>query len=136
MKTFNRAIELHDSDVETVCVGKDGCLTLVFSSAYIHESEGVPGINKGRGLVQGATLEIERGEIVQNASSLPSTISDGFFIFDGKQTDNMIPLPFDRRGDFRIELTLVSGEKLHLRGISAKLTLHGDAVYIEDFPGT
>ena len=131
----NRIIELHDFEVEAVLRTKGGRVSLIFSSAYIHESEGIPGRDRGRGLAQRAELEVEDGEIVTNLPSWPSTISDGFIRINGELRENVIPIPFDFTGAFEIELMLVSWKSLYLKGKRAKLSLQGEATYEEDFPG-
>ncbi len=131
----NRIFELHDSKVETLLTTKDGQVTLIFCYAYIHESDGIPWVDRGKGLAQRAELEIDGGEIVINSSSLPSTISDGSIRVSGELRENVIPIPFASKGPFEIKLILVSGESFQLRGHGAKLNLQGEALYVEDFPG-
>jgi len=57
-----RTIELHDSVIATIVL--DGGTTLItFSHAYIHQSDGVPGVDPGSGWSQRAELRINRSSI-------------------------------------------------------------------------
>jgi hypothetical protein len=51
---LNQAIELHDSKVAELSYEVSGRAVLVFSSLYIHESAGRPGVDSGKGWFQQA----------------------------------------------------------------------------------
>jgi|HubBroStandDraft_6_1064221.scaffolds.fasta_scaffold10588_2 hypothetical protein len=128
---MNRAIEIHDSTLDSLALC-DGVLVLHFSSAYIHESKGLPGVDAGSGWVQEANLKIGGVEIVGFFSELPHDLSDGYFKLGDTVYENMIPVPLDHDGEVYLRL-----EKLHevvsIKGISAKLELVGEATYVEEF---
>lgn len=55
----NRLIELHDSDVLDVTL--DGDDVVIAMSAYVHESEGRPGIDAGTGWTQPVRVTVIEG---------------------------------------------------------------------------
>jgi hypothetical protein len=66
----NRCIELHDSEITTISAMTDGTILVRFSSAYIHESHQVLGVDGGKGFVQEADLIVTEGKV---AGNLPTT---------------------------------------------------------------
>ncbi|MBX9660251.1 MAG: hypothetical protein K2X00_16955 [Nitrospiraceae bacterium] len=131
----NRIIELHDSTIERIATDLEGKIRVVFSSAYIHVSDGTPGIDKGSGFVQRAELQVEQGIISGSLPPFPSDISDGSMVLDGIRRDNTIPIPFEFLGSFNLLLVFVPGDSMSVQGIGARLSLQGNPRYIEEFPG-
>ncbi len=136
----NRAIEIHDSELEQITrEGADAILH--FPCVYIHSSEGRPAIDPGTGWSQPAVLRIGNAR-VQGAFSSESRsayggvhcLSDGALTVDGEVSDNLIPIPLSVRGavELRVECW---GDTVQVIGDSAELTLIGDAQYVEEFPG-
>ncbi|MCI0559438.1 MAG: hypothetical protein MN733_13160 [Nitrososphaera sp.] len=132
----NRIIELHDSEIEDIASRGDGSAVIRFSTAYVHESDGVPGVDKGIGLVQRAELIIERGQMTGKAPSFPMQISSGFTALSGKKQDNVITIPLDFSGEFEVQIVFVSGHEMSIRGVGAKPIMYGEPEYVEEFPGS
>ena len=130
----NRCIELHDSEIAEISPAADGKMIVRFSSAYIHESHKVPGIDGGKGFVQEADLIVTEGKVAGNLPRFPTDISDGSIVLNRQRVDNIIPIPFDFIGEFSIGIVFVSGDNVQIRGTGAKLVLHGEPVYVEEFP--
>lgn len=128
---MNREIEIHDSILDSLSL-RDGLVVLHFSSVYIHESEGVPGVDAGSGWVQEAYLKIGSAVVVGSFSELPRDLEHGYIKLGITLSDNMIRVPLDRQG--AVELRLGGrGEVISITGISAKLELVGEATYVEEF---
>ncbi len=136
----NRAIEIHDSAVDSIAI-ENGVAVIHFVSAYIHQSDGIPGVDAGTGWTQEALLRIGHGAIegafseeVRKAlgNDRPHYLYDGSLRVGDKVLDNVIPIPLDVLAD--VELTLEScGYTVRVKGTSARLELVGEAVYVEEF---
>jgi hypothetical protein len=130
----NRAIEIHDSVLDALSLDH-GDAALHFSHLYIHETEGVPGIDAGTGWSQEGKLTISTGIIEGSFSELPRDLWDGCLAMDGTVSENMIPVPLDYKG--KIELRLESwaqvSEIISISGKGARLELIGEAEYVEEF---
>jgi hypothetical protein len=72
----NRAIEFHDSTFDSL--ERDGAnVTLRFSEAYIHESNGEPGMAAGSGWVQEVRIHIGGASLSGEIPELPCDLWDG-----------------------------------------------------------
>jgi hypothetical protein len=129
----NRVIELHDTCVEGI-EQVHGRIVLRLS-AYLHESEGRPGIDRGTGWTLPARLVIENGRYDRPFVSHSLWVIDGHISIDDSLLDNCIPLPFDKRGRIRLFLAGAEGE-LAISGDRVYVEPMGPAVYVEEFPGT
>ena len=126
----NREIELHDTRVERV--EQSGTSIVLWLSAYMHESEGRPGVDRGTGWNLPARLVIEHGEFDRPFSSPFLRVTDGHIAVGDRLYDNGIPLPFDEHGEIHLFLSGAEGE-LAIRGKRAYVEPTGAAVYIEEF---
>src|SRR5712672_3566356 len=132
---LNSAIELHDSILASVeSVG--GRTKILLQSAYIHKSEGVPGVDPGTGWVQDVILSVESGSVEGQAVELPYDVSDGELLLNERKLENVVPLPLDHSGKIELMLHLTSNERLVIRGDRITSELAGTPRYVEDFPGT
>lgn len=130
----NSIIELHDSVVGDIAtIGSQ--VIVFFARAYIHKSEGRPGWDAGSGWVQAATLSWAEATIEGNVPELPAGIWEGDLIVDVEVQKNMIPIPFSHTGTVALRLHLETPVEITIRGNQAVLTLIGEAVYVEEFPG-
>ena len=128
----NRAIEFHDSTFDGV--EREGAdLALRFSAAYIHQSEGKPGVDAGSGWVQEVRLHISDAALSGVILDLPCDLWDGSISLDNKRFDNCVPIPLDYRG--RVEVNLEHDGKLTVIGARLRVELLGQPTYVEDFPG-
>ena len=87
----NRAIEFHDSTFNGV-ERESADLALRFSAAYIHQSEGRPGIDAGSGWVQELRLLISDASLSGEILGLPGNLSDGSISLDDRRFDT-VPIP-------------------------------------------
>ena len=129
---MNREIELHDTRVERI--ERADSTIVLWLSAYMHESDGHPGFDRGTGWSLPARLVIENGEFDRPFSSPSLWVTDGHIAVGDRVFDNAIPLPFDERGEIRLLLSGTEGQ-LTIRGKRAYLEATGAAVYLEElFP--
>jgi hypothetical protein len=129
----NRAIEIHDSVVDALSLD-NGDAVLHFSHLYIHESEGVPGIDAGTGWSQEGNLTISNAVVEGSFSEWPADLHKGQIAVDGTVYENEIPISLNVVG--RIELRLQSwSDVILIIGKGAKLELVGEATYLEEVRG-
>ncbi|WP_165066267.1 hypothetical protein [Paludisphaera rhizosphaerae] len=127
-------IEIHDSRLAGIA-WESGNLVLRFAPAYVHRSEGRPGVDVGTGWL----LELDLIIAAAVAESLPVTVpvnlADGQFFEEETCWDNKIPLPLNFLG--RVSLRAVTGESewLIVRGRGASIVARGEPVYLEEYPG-
>ena len=130
----NRAIEIHDSELESLVVS-EGHVVLDFSSAYIHESDGRPSVDPGTGWTQHVVIRV-RGDIVAGSlSELPCDLSSGHLTLNGVQSDNLIPIPLSSDAELELHLTSNFAESVRVRGDRITLELLGNPTYVEEFSG-
>jgi hypothetical protein len=130
----NRAIEIHDSVLDVLSLD-NGDAVLHFFHLYIHETEGVPGIDAGTGWSQQGKLTIDDATVDGSISELPRDLWDGHVVMGGRISDNMIPIPLSYVGkvELRLEAWGAVSEVVSIRGRGAKLELIGQAEYVEEF---
>lgn len=126
---------MHDSTVGSIARREHDVIEVLFDPAYVHHSEGTPGLDKGRGWIQPARMTFTDAKITGAEPRLPAVLWEGSLRFDGRVTGNTIPLPFSgNRIEFR--MTFQSGEEVMIAAARASLQLEGEAAYLDDFPGT
>lgn len=130
---LNSGIELHDSVLASL-KSEEGKIEIAFQPAYIHKSEGIPGVDPGTGWTQDIVLAVESGIAEGQVTELPYDVSDGELHVAG-QLQNVLPLPLDYRGNIELRLLLKSSEQLVIRGSRITSESVGTAKYIEYFPG-
>jgi hypothetical protein len=130
----NRGIEIHDSELKTV-TASDGNVVLELSPAYIHMSDGRPGIDAGTGWIQNAVIRVRSNAIAGSMSQLPCDLWDGYLKVNGELSDNLIPIPLVATGDIELHFTSKAGESVQVLGDHITLELLGEPKYLDDFPG-
>jgi hypothetical protein len=128
----NRAIEIHDSTLDAISV-RDGQAVLHFSSVYIHESTGAPGVDAGSGWAQEALLRIGNAAIERSFSKVPVDLLDGYIMLGDAVRRNEIPVPLNHKGIVALRLESWNDELVLITGSSADLELIGEPEYVEDF---
>src|SRR4029077_7988080 len=91
MGMSNRAIEFHDSTFDGLEKDRTN-VTLRFSAAYIHESNGKPGLDAGSGWIQEARLHIAGASLSGEIPELPRDLWDGSIRL-GDELYQMTPIP-------------------------------------------
>ena len=129
----NRAIEIHDSVLDALSL-ENGDAVLHFSHLYIHETEGVPGVDAGTGWSQEGNLTIRNAVVEGSFSEWPADLHKGQIAVDDTVYENEIPISLNVQG--KIELRLQSwSDVILIIGKGAKLELVGEATYLEEVPG-
>ncbi len=127
------ALELHDSIIASV-EQSGNSLLLHFSSAYIHQSEGNPGVSSGEGFAQPALLEFTGASWSERLPSQPEVISDGEIVVVGKVL-SLIPCDFQISSPVQARFVFVSGHTLTISAASISLKLTGAAQWVESYVG-
>lgn len=131
---MNSKIEIHDSRL----AGTDwesGNLVIRFAPAYVHRSEGRPGVDVGSGWLLELDLIMAAAVVESFPANVPVRLADGQFFEGGTCWDNAIPLPLDCIGEVSLKAISFENEWLIVRGQGASIIARGEPVYLEDYPG-
>jgi hypothetical protein len=128
---MNIALELHDSEVGA-CRSRDQDLCIAFSAAYVHHSEGAPGVDSGSGYVQALEMLLQQASWSGSLPSCLGRLSDGR-ISAGGQHLQLVPLPCDLNGPVRLELTFQNGEALAVTAARMTVRFTGEPRFVESF---
>jgi hypothetical protein len=127
----NRLIELHDSRV--LDLTDDGDHVLIAMSAYVHESEGRPGIDAGTGWTQPVRITVFEGRVVRRHQGDRLWIIDGVIRVGDETFDNMMPTDVLADGDVKLVFSGAEGV-LDVVGAGIRVEVTGEAKHVEDFP--
>jgi len=132
-------IELHDSIVSAIDLHEEA-VVIVFSHAYVHISNGVPGRDPGSGWSKGAELTIRNANTDNLPRGWPCEIYSGCLQVGDKEYENEIPIPLSTQDKtcLRMKVCCPDGDyySVEIRGLGAQLTLLGEPRYVEEFPGS
>ena len=116
------AIEFHDS--ECLAVQKyDRGNGAVILDAYVHRTDGEPGVSPGEGGTQRTRLSFESMTIYGEIGPLPEFIYGGSLTSGGSRINKVVPLPSDFPGEVSLNLELlydmrsvtIAGQNLSIR---------------------
>src|SRR5687768_16980876 len=107
MPQLPHSIELHDSDLSGI-VRRGGNIHLLFSSAYIHRD--------GKGWTQEVEIIVHDATVEPNSLTFPATVADGTMQTGLGPYHNLLNIPFAVDGPVKIELELISGEIVIIKG--------------------
>jgi hypothetical protein len=94
-------------------------------------------VDAGTGWTQVVILVFGSGTLEGSITKWPADLYDGTLEIDGEASENIIPIPLDRKGN--IQLTLKPSfidEPIVVRGNHVRLELQGDPIYVEKFSGS
>jgi len=83
---------MHDSRCLAVEIDRSGSGFVVLK-AYVHRSEGEPGVATGEGGVQRIRLDVDSMRVNGEVGSLPADIFEGSLTIGTSIQDNMVPFP-------------------------------------------
>jgi len=129
---MNSAIGIRDSYLTSIT--KRGKSIEVRLKAYIHKSEGTPGVDPGTGWTQDVTLLFGNGMVDGSITAWPADLYDGTLEIDGQASENIIPIPLDREGTIVLTLRPKFANPVAVCGSSLRLELQGVATFVEEFP--
>ncbi len=132
-KPLNRIIEIHDSKLAGI-TAKDRDVVLHLEPAYVHQSEGEPGVAKGTGWVQDIDIVISDATVESSISEIPVDLWDGSFSVGDDCRENIIPLPLAVSDAVTLVFITIRDERLVVRGTGALTVPRGDLRYVEEYP--
>jgi hypothetical protein len=133
--SLNCALEFHDCRVTSITSG-DGTISLNFSAAYLHKSDGVPGVDDGSGWVQQGKLEFVNARELGAVDIGEGWMVGGTLAVQSRQPMSMLPVPFDASAGVSATFSFNNGVDVHLTAEATHLTLTGDAEFVEEFRRT
>jgi hypothetical protein len=128
----NISIELYDSIVAGIMKRADE-VVVHFLPAYLHKSEGRPGIDPGTGWVQEARLIFMDALIGGTFPDLPCSVMDGELVVGAERHENEIPVPLMVATPTELRLVFDSMHTGTITGRAVRLELFGDPKYVEEF---
>ena len=128
---MNVALEFHDSEVRAVR-SKDESLLIVFSAAYVHHSEGVPGVDAGSGYVQALEMLLQQATWSGSLGSCLGRLSDGHISVGGQRL-SLVPLPYESGEPIKVELVFQNGESLNATAARVHIGFTGEPRFVESF---
>jgi hypothetical protein len=128
---MNCAIELHDSECLAIEKDSDGNGVVVLD-AYVHRTDGEPGVSPGEGGWQRVHLVIESMTISGAFGPLPVDLDDGTLEADGVRLRNLLPLPSVHSGEVVLTLEfLYDAGTLSISGKNIKVEQAGEFCFVE-----
>jgi hypothetical protein len=109
-------------------------VSLVFTSAYLHKSDGITGVDAGTGWTQAATLEFSSASVAGAHDIGDGWIMDGSLEVNGVQGLSGIPVPFDVSGMVKGTFGFSNGTVIVIEAARAHLALRGNPTFVETFP--
>ena len=77
------------------------------------------------------------GTIEGSITEWPTVSYEGTLEIDGEASENIIPIPLDRKGNIRLTLKpSFIDDPIVVRGNHVRLELQGAPTYVEKFPGS
>jgi hypothetical protein len=128
------ALEFHDSDVVELRKS-DAALHMIFEPAYVHRSEGRPGVDSGSGFLQPAEIIFTEAQYTEKDGPCTGSISEGLISISGKRFDSVFPLPFNAAGKVSAEFTFESGAVLSITATAVSSASTGPAQLVDGYDG-
>ena len=80
-------------------------------------------------------LVFESGILEGSITEWPAVLYDGTLEIDGETSENIIPIPLDRKGNIQLRLKpSFMDQPIVVRGNHVYLELKGAPIYVEKFP--
>lgn len=130
--SVNIAIELHDSIVAGIAK-HSGEVVVHFLPAYLHKSEGRPGIDPGTGWVQEARLIFADALTGGAFPGLPCTVMEGELAVGAERYENEVPVPLVVIARTELRLVFDAMHTVTVTGRAVRLELLGEPRYVEEF---
>jgi hypothetical protein len=127
------ALEFHDSSLGALSVsGGDAILEL--EQAYVHRWERDGDHWLGKGWIKPVRIRITGASPGTIAPAVPVEISEGTLTVFGAAHANLVPLPYQAKGDTRLRLLLGNSESLEIQGTGVTIDVVGRGQPVEDLP--
>ena len=134
---LNQAIELHDTECLAVEVDDQGCGSVLLD-AYVHRTEGQPGISPGEGGVQRIRVKFGAMTIKGEVGPLPSYVYEGSLTVWSTVQDNMVPFPASSSEAATLSMMLSDDARIVVvSGVTISIEAESDFRFVEtvDFTG-
>jgi hypothetical protein len=131
----NAALEFHDSDLTALEVDDDR-VTLRFAAAYIHRSEGVPGVDRGTGWTQEASVALARAKLAGVVRLGSPSLADDEVSLGDRHFAGLVPASLSYVGPVSVALLFLDGSRLRIDAEELHCELIGEPTYVEEFPGS
>lgn len=95
---MNRLLEIHDTKLAAIESGGPD-VVLHLAPAYVHRSDGRPGVDPGTGWLQDFDLLIYAAVVETVPLELPCRLSGGSIALGEARWNNVIPLPLRYHGE-------------------------------------
>jgi hypothetical protein len=130
---MNTAIEMHDSECLEVEIDEQGN-GFVLLDAYVHRTDGNPGISSGQGGIQRIRIKVAHITIEGNVGALPATVYEGSVALKESVQRNIIPLPASSAEKFELEMMLAEDARIIVvAGTGVSIEAEGDFRFVEPF---
>lgn len=127
MPQLPHSIELHDSKLSSI--ERHGETVHVYlNPAYIHRN--------GKGWTQDVEIIINEETVDNGEVDLPSTLDDGHMETKLGPYHNLLNIPFATAGPVTLELELISGKVIKIKGNGISHKFKDELAYVEEFPST
>jgi hypothetical protein len=128
------ALEVHGSDVVELRPSETA-LQMIFEPAYVHRSEGRPGVDAGSGFLQPAEIVFTGAKYTEKDGPCTGAIAEGLVTVAGKRFDSVFPLPHSATGNVTGEFTFESGAVLSITATGVSCASTGPAVLVDGYDG-
>ncbi|XZE19334.1 hypothetical protein SH449x_004651 [Pirellulaceae bacterium SH449] len=129
--SINAAIELHDSKLTSI--DEDDELLVVELMAYLHQSDGSPGIDPGTVWMQSVRLTFLNGTMQCTLVEFPDTILDGCLTLSGEQFENCFAMPLKHDGPTVLSLDFANDIDLTVQADGLRVEYLGTPTFLEKF---
>ena len=134
---MNSAIELHDSECMAVQTDIQG-RGFVLLDAYVHRSDGEPGVARGEGGVQRIRLKVDAMTVNGDVGNLPADIYEGSLTVGKSSQNNIVPFPASYSEPVLLRLMIGDDARIiTISGVALSIESEGDFKFVEqvDFSG-
>ena len=102
--------------------------------AYVHRTDGEPGVSPGEGGIQRVRLKLEAMELDGEPGDLPASIYEGSIAIGNSVQDNMIPFPATYSEAIRITLSLADDARIIVvYGVGLSIKAENEFRFVEPF---
>lgn len=126
---MSSAIDLNDSRVNRITV-VNGVARIEFSHVYLYAARGRAGVDPGNEFTQPVDLLMHDGVVEGSPPLLPTTVLEGSVECGGRR-DDLLAIPFHRRGPATLELRFEDGSLVRVRGHAPHVVARGPARFLE-----
>jgi hypothetical protein len=130
-KHLNQVIELHDTECLAVEVDDQGCGSVLLD-AYVHRTDGEPGISPGEGGVQRIRMKFDAMSTKGEVGPLPAYVYKGSLTVESAVHDNMVPFPASSSETAALTMMLSDDARIVVvSGLTISIEAESDFRFVE-----